>query len=302
MEMLILAKKTSIGRKWKICLPGFTAHGRHFRKNHSGDWGIRRRPPIIIHRKHCTHRTNDKGEFDEGYTGCTWRKPTQDASIYLMHGSQVVFAIQKERLTRQKHHWGKLGDFRMAYISHLPDLNKPIDVLVECYSSDSEIRNLSSYEQELAGTLNLAPGCRRKRISHHLAHVYSVFHPSPFENAAVMIIDGQGSPVSESPYEFPIPHDWPSAVYIAHLEESDGRAIDLAMNSAAVLFVVRGNGRSKLLYKIQLATYHAYNYAGGGCFYVNPPRSQDPPGAKLSLHRPGGGIGGETWGAWTITI
>lgn len=98
-------------------------------------------------------------------------------------------------------------------------------------------------------------------------------------------------------YEFAIPHDWPSAVYIAHLEEPGGSAIDLAMNSAAALFVVRGNGRSKLLYKIPLATYHAYNHTGGGCFYANPPRSEDPPGARLSLHRPGGGIGGETWGA-----
>ena len=98
-------------------------------------------------------------------------------------------------------------------------------------------------------------------------------------------------------YEFQIPHNWPSAVYIAHLEEPGGSALDLAIKNAAVLFVVRGNGHSKLLYKIPLATYHAYNYAGGGCFYVNPPRSQDPPGAKLSLHRPGGGIGGETWGS-----
>jgi hypothetical protein len=99
------------------------------------------------------------------------------------------------------------------------------------------------------------------------------------------------------PYEFQIPHHWPSAVYIAHLEELGGRALDLATDSAAVLFVVRGLGHSKLLYKIPLATYHAYNCTGGGCFYINPPRSQDPPGAKLSLHRPGGGIGGETWGA-----
>jgi hypothetical protein len=98
-------------------------------------------------------------------------------------------------------------------------------------------------------------------------------------------------------YEFPIPHDWPSAVYIAHLDESRSVAIDLAITSAAVLFVVRGNGSGKLLYKLPLATYHAYNYTGGGCFYVNPPRSENPPGAKLSLQRPGGGIGGETWGA-----
>ena len=61
---------------------------------------------------------------------------TQDASVCLMHGSDVVYAIQKERLTRQKHHWGKLDDFRKTYLAHLPDLNKPIDVLVECYSSE----------------------------------------------------------------------------------------------------------------------------------------------------------------------
>src|SRR6185437_1223789 len=100
---------------------------------------------------------------------------TQDASICLMHGSQVVYAIQKERLTRRKHHWGRLDDFRNAYTPHLPELGKPIDVLVECYSSDSEIKNLSAYEQEMAEILKFSPDCPRKRISHHLAHVYSVF-------------------------------------------------------------------------------------------------------------------------------
>jgi carbamoyltransferase len=29
---------------------------------------------------------------------------TQDASVCLMHGSRVVWSVQKERLTRQKHH------------------------------------------------------------------------------------------------------------------------------------------------------------------------------------------------------
>ena len=98
-------------------------------------------------------------------------------------------------------------------------------------------------------------------------------------------------------YSFPIPADWPSAVYIAHLEVEGGLPFDIAMSSAALLFVVRGDGRGKLLYKIPLATYHAYNCSGGGCFYNNPPQSQSPPGARVSLCRPGGGIGGETWGA-----
>lgn len=137
---------------------------------------------------------------------------TQDASICLMQGSRLAWAIQKERLTRQKHHWGRLGDLRDIYAPRLPGLDQPLDALVECYSSDAEIEKLDDYEKELNETFRLAPDCRRARISHHLAHLYSVFHPSPFEEAAVMIIDGQGSPVSEltEPWSAAarVPGDW----------------------------------------------------------------------------------------------
>jgi carbamoyltransferase len=137
---------------------------------------------------------------------------TQDASICLMHGSRLQWAIQKERLTRHKHHWGRQGDFRNVYLPRLAGLERPIDVLVECYSSDPEIGNLAAYERELAETLTLAPGCRRARLSHHLAHVYSVFHPSPFNEAAVMIIDGQGSAVADFTEQWSgaaaVPGDW----------------------------------------------------------------------------------------------
>ncbi len=121
---------------------------------------------------------------------------TQDASICLMRASRLEWAIQKERLTRQKHHWGRTGDLSGIYLPRLPGLDQPIDVLVECYSSDAELDKLDEYESELAASLTLASDCKRLRISHHLAHVYSAFHPSPFHQAAVMVIDGQGSPVS----------------------------------------------------------------------------------------------------------
>lgn len=99
------------------------------------------------------------------------------------------------------------------------------------------------------------------------------------------------------PYSIPVPADWPSGVYIAHLEEPGGLPVQVAMESAAALFVVRGRRRGGMLYKLPLATWHAYNYSGGGCFYANPPRSCDPPGARVSFLRPGGGIGGPAWGA-----
>jgi hypothetical protein len=101
-------------------------------------------------------------------------------------------------------------------------------------------------------------------------------------------------------YRFEIPRSWPSGVYVAHLQEPDA-AVPLAlwMDRAAALFVVRGGGSKTLLYKLPFATWHAYNCTGGGCFYFQPPRSTppDPPGARVSWQRPGGGIGGETHGA-----
>lgn len=119
-------------------------------------------------------------------------------------------------------------------------------------------------------------------------------------------------------YAFAVPADWPSGVYIAELEEDGSkRSFDLACAWGAALFVVRAQRKRAhlsaqapihvpihaptqapargLLYKLPLATYHAYNDSGGGCFYHRPPRSSDPPGARLSLRRPGGGIGGPVW-------
>lgn len=96
-----------------------------------------------------------------------------------------------------------------------------------------------------------------------------------------------------------IPAHWPSGPYLAHLLESDHPVTPLApwMDRACALFVVRGPGRAPVLYRLPFATYQAYNATGGGCFYAAPPRSSHPPGARLTWHRPGGGTGGEVFGA-----
>jgi carbamoyltransferase len=133
---------------------------------------------------------------------------TQDASACLMQGSRLLWAIQKERLTRHKHHWGRPGDIRDHYGPRLPWPERAPDIVVECFSSDDEARNLARYDEELEIALRLAPGCRRARISHHLAHLYSAFHPSPFREAAVMVVDGQGSPVAE------LTDHWSGAAYV----------------------------------------------------------------------------------------
>ncbi len=151
---------------------------------------------------------------------------TQDASACLLRGSTLRWAIQKERLSRVKHHWGRPGDVRDHYAARLPGLDEQIDILVECYSSDAEIDNLPDYERELAATLKLAPHARRARISHHVAHLYSAFHPSPFTRAAVMVIDGQGSAVADFTEQWPdgaaAPGHWRevSSFYMASREHA----------------------------------------------------------------------------------
>jgi hypothetical protein len=148
--------------------------------------------------------------------------------------------------------------------------------------------------------LHVATDAARFRVAfHRWGDGFQAMHVSdwmPGANAA------PGAPWADwewPQYLFDIPGDWPSGVYVAHLQEPEPLPLALAMDRAAALFVVRGPGRSRLLYKLPFATYQAYNCTGGGCFYHEPPRSPDParPGARLSWRRPGGGIGGDTFGA-----
>lgn len=87
---------------------------------------------------------------------------TQDGSICVMQGSRLLCAIQKERITRQKYHWGKLGDLRNVYCDVVTGLHQPVDALVECYSSDAEVQRLDEYEQEIAEVLHLAPAANAR--------------------------------------------------------------------------------------------------------------------------------------------
>jgi carbamoyltransferase len=121
---------------------------------------------------------------------------TQDGSVAVASGASL-YSLQKERLTRRKHHWGRLGDLPRRYLPALPALRGPIDLVVECFSSDDEVKHVDAYHDELRATLRFRDEPRIETMSHHLAHLYSAFWPSPFSAAAAMVIDAQGSPVRD---------------------------------------------------------------------------------------------------------
>jgi carbamoyltransferase len=128
---------------------------------------------------------------------------TSDASVCLLGSEGLMYSTQKERLSREKHDWGAVGDFREHYARRIPALAEPVELVVECYSSDAETKNLLEYRLELREVLKFGGEPRLVQISHHLAHVYSTFYLSPFEDAAVMVLDFQGSRVADVTEAFP---------------------------------------------------------------------------------------------------
>ncbi|MDJ0973301.1 MAG: carbamoyltransferase C-terminal domain-containing protein [Planctomycetota bacterium] len=130
-----------------------------------------------------------------------------DVSACLVRDGQIVAAISKERLTRVKHDAGFYGDVvTYCLIAGGVTLDE-IDLVVR----NSYLLPVAELEARLRGRVDptLLPALGRQRAlqhplfgtdaervvpcSHHLAHAYSAFAYAPFEDGAVMVVDGVGS-------------------------------------------------------------------------------------------------------------
>lgn len=173
---------------------------------------------------------------------------TQDGSIAVTRGGSTMFSLQKERVSRRKHHWGRLGDLTNLYLPRMPFLDQPVDLVVEGYASDTEIKNLEAYRDEIREALTLHSDAQVVLVSHHLTHLYSAFYPSPFDTAAGLVIDAQGSRVKD----FTEPVDLPAGTRDDLLEISS--------------FYRCERGRLECIAK-QLWDGDWAHPAGLGCFY-----------------------------------
>lgn len=140
-----------------------------------------------------------------------------DVSACLLRDGAIAFAIAKERITREKHASGfykEVIDYcleaegitfddidlivRNCYIMPVPEME---DRLI--YSDAPGF--LPAYERDDASRhpFYRATSDKVKTISHHLAHAYSAFAVSPFEEGVVMIVDGVGSYASDVMESYP---------------------------------------------------------------------------------------------------
>ncbi len=114
---------------------------------------------------------------------------SHDGSACLLKDGRICIAIEKERVTRKKHDGGNDS----AAIEYLL---KAADITL----SDLALVVQNTYFGMLKFNDGWYDGDRPFRgevpivtISHHLAHAYSAFATSPFDEAAILIVDGCGN-------------------------------------------------------------------------------------------------------------
>jgi len=141
-----------------------------------------------------------------------------DSAACLLQDGEVSAAVQEERFSRIKHDSSfpnqsieyclKAGDIAIEDLDHVVFYEKPylkFDRLLETYLSfaPSGLRSfVAAMPQWLKEKLHLPREIRRELgksyqkpiafLSHHESHAASAFYPSPFENAAILTMDGVG--------------------------------------------------------------------------------------------------------------
>ncbi|MEZ5786848.1 MAG: carbamoyltransferase C-terminal domain-containing protein [Xanthobacteraceae bacterium] len=130
-----------------------------------------------------------------------------DVSACLLRDGKIASAITKERITRKKHDTGfyqsvvdycltaegiSLDDVdlvvRNCYVLPVEDLE------VRMVSQDvPEIMDDKERQQAKTNPLYLSKSDKVVTLSHHLAHAYSAFAVSPFDEGVVMVVDGVGN-------------------------------------------------------------------------------------------------------------
>jgi carbamoyltransferase len=114
---------------------------------------------------------------------------SHNGSACLLKDGTIAVAIEKERLTRQKHDGGH-DDYAIAYCLNAEGITlDDVDLVVQN-------ANFSMFERGnhwFRGDRRAARHPHIVTISHHLAHAYSAIGTAPFDEATVLVIDGCGN-------------------------------------------------------------------------------------------------------------
>lgn len=128
-----------------------------------------------------------------------------DFSACIVNEQGIQVAIEDERITRVKHGIDKFSFEKAILTNQLWKFTKKISEQTITHSVEYCLKQQDLHMSEIdlvvtTDSILYLPFFRKLNafyvINHHLAHAASAFYPSDFEEAAILIIDGQGSEVS----------------------------------------------------------------------------------------------------------
>ena len=114
---------------------------------------------------------------------------SHDGSACLLKDGRVRFAIEKERVTRKKHDGGN-DSAAVQYLLDAAGIRLSDIALVV---QNANFGMLESARDWLDGPRPAWGDVPVVTISHHLAHAWGAFGTSPFDEAAVLVMDGCGN-------------------------------------------------------------------------------------------------------------
>ncbi|MEE2887512.1 MAG: carbamoyltransferase C-terminal domain-containing protein [Planctomycetota bacterium] len=127
-----------------------------------------------------------------------------DRSVAVVKDGEIVVAIEQERLDRIKHSVG----FMLQAPDAMGQIQVPGESIAYCLDYlGLPLSEMSTITPNMPG-VDMAPDILRGKFSqdvaaqvrtipsHHLAHAYSVFWPSGFEEALVLVVDASGTTLS----------------------------------------------------------------------------------------------------------
>lgn len=154
---------------------------------------------------------------------------SHDGSVCLLADGKVVVAIEKERITRVKHDGGN-DSAAMQYVLDWAGITlDDVAVVVQNENFGMFCSGNTTYSNE---PRLLTDATRVVTISHHLAHAYSAFGASGFDQASVFVVDGCGNSYEDCMDIAPgaLLGDMPAGLEHVHYEKdsyyaSDGGAL-----------------------------------------------------------------------------
>lgn len=113
-------------------------------------------------------------------------RPLKDGGACLLDNGSVVVGIAEERLSREKHSGGFSRSLEYCLLA-IGAKYSDLDMVVASSCGEEPLKD--------GCDIGLPISSAKVRIipSHHLSHAYSAFLTSPFETAAIMVLDNEGN-------------------------------------------------------------------------------------------------------------